>query len=56
MATVQHGQLHSDLHDDESLLDDDLIDADDGEYLLPVPDCKDVSHFFYYTNLWLFSY
>lgn len=38
MATVQHGQSHGDLHDDDSLLDDDLIDADDGEYYLPIPD------------------
>ena len=32
MASVQHGQSHGDLHDGESLLDDDLIEADDGEY------------------------
>jgi hypothetical protein len=31
MATVHHGQSHAD-HDDDSLLDDDLIEADDGEY------------------------
>jgi hypothetical protein len=42
MATVQHGQSHNDLHDDESLLDDDLIDADDGEYILPIPDLENV--------------
>lgn len=32
MASVQPGHSHGDLHDDESLLDDDLIEADDGEY------------------------
>lgn len=30
MATV-HGQLHGDPHDDDSLLGDDLIEADDGK-------------------------
>lgn len=34
MANVHHGQSLGDLHDDESLLDDDLIDADDGEHPL----------------------
>lgn len=34
MASVQHGHSHGDLHDDESLLDDDLIEADDGECLV----------------------
>ncbi|KAJ5087554.1 hypothetical protein N7478_008274 [Penicillium angulare] len=29
MAGVQYSQAHGDLHDDESLLDDDLIDAED---------------------------
>jgi hypothetical protein len=33
MATVHHGQSHGDPHDDDSLLGDDLIEADDGEYL-----------------------
>lgn len=41
MATVQHGQSHGDLHDDDSLLDDDLIDADDGEYLFPIAGFED---------------
>lgn len=31
MASVQQGHSQGDLHDDESLLDDDLIEADDGE-------------------------
>jgi hypothetical protein len=31
MASVQPGHSHGDLHDDDSLLDDDLIEADDGE-------------------------
>jgi hypothetical protein len=31
MATVHHGHPHGDPHDDDSLLDDDLIEADDGE-------------------------
>lgn len=30
MASVQPGHSHGDLHDDESLLDDDLIEADHG--------------------------
>lgn len=33
MATV-HNQPHADPHDDDSLLGDDLIEADDGVYLL----------------------
>jgi hypothetical protein len=33
MATVHHNQPHAESHDDDSLLDDDLIEADDGEYL-----------------------
>lgn len=33
MASVQPGHSHGDLHDDESLLGDDLIEADDGEFL-----------------------
>lgn len=31
MASVHHGHSQGDLHDDESLLGDDLIEADDGE-------------------------
>ena len=37
MATVHsnpHGDPHGDPHDDDSLLGDDLIEADDGEYLI----------------------
>lgn len=34
MASVQHGHSQGDLHDDESLLDDDLIEADNGEFSL----------------------
>lgn len=30
MAGVQYGHSHGDLNDDESLFDDDLIEADDG--------------------------
>ena len=32
MASAQPDYTRSNLHDDESLLEDDLIDADDGEY------------------------
>ena len=32
MATVHQGHPHDEPHDDESLLGDDLIEADDGEY------------------------
>ena len=34
MASVQPGHSQGDLHDDESLLDDDLIEADNGEFLV----------------------
>lgn len=37
MASVQPGHSQGDLRDDESLLDDDLIEADDGEFLLAMP-------------------
>lgn len=32
MASSATHYPHADIHDDESLLDDDMIDADDGEY------------------------
>lgn len=32
MATVHRGHPHDEPHDDDSLLGDDLIEADDGEY------------------------
>jgi hypothetical protein len=33
MASTSQSRFHEDLHDDESILDDDLIEADDGEYV-----------------------
>ncbi|RHZ44959.1 Yip1 domain protein [Aspergillus thermomutatus] len=33
MASTSQSRFHEDLQDDESILDDDLIDADDGEYV-----------------------
>jgi hypothetical protein len=32
MASAATHYPHGDVHDDESILDDDVIDADDGEY------------------------
>jgi hypothetical protein len=32
MASASQSRFHEDLHDDESILDDDLIEADAGEY------------------------
>ena len=32
MASVSHTHSHGDLHDDDSILDDDVIEADDGEF------------------------
>jgi hypothetical protein len=36
MATVHQSHPHGDPHDDDSLLGDDLIEADDGDYF-PLP-------------------
>lgn len=52
MASVQHGHSQGDLHDDESLLDDDLIEADHGQFFLQfLSTCR--LHLLFIANLLL---